>query len=311
MDICTTADHNYLHKALALYQSLQLKTQFGDPAIVHILHVLCLDELCYSKLSQANLPGIICYSLPALELSDAQLRKARNNPACSYGDQYSNYCWSLTPWFIHFLLTQAQLSLLVYADADICFYTQPAPYSSPFAQIFSVMGRASVGIHTHRFTAEFETRENPDFPGTTVLDNGWYNVGVMAFRNTPQGIAISEQWKNWALNPTNPFYKDFGTCGDQKYLELFRPIFGQENVCVFDQVPDHEIFHMAPWSAENFRSRHALFYHFSHFRYDLKTGEWWDSLHGEWNPSHNGYIREYFYQPYFELIKNSEKLLHG
>jgi hypothetical protein len=137
-------------------------------------------------------------------------------------------------------------------------------------------------------------------------DTGWYNVGVMAFNSSAPALNISETWKSWLMRTDHPFYERHGTCGDQKYLELFIPFFGKENICVFDDDP--RICHLAPWCTEGDYSK-VLFYHFSHFRYEL-PGQWWDSLHGEWHPSNSDIIKPY-YERYFEHIKQSEKLLQS
>lgn len=295
MDICTTCDHKYVLKGLALHRSLSLT--LGDQ---FMLHWLCLDEITYRELLRAKLPNVLLYNLSEIELRHAELRLAKNNPPSNYGTAWSQYCWTLTPWFINYLLTGITgIKKLLYADSDIFFYQSPQI-------IFEVMGNAAVAIHTHRFSGQKE-----DFTG----DNGWYNVGVLAFSNTPTGINISETWKNWLLDTKNRFYKTHGTCGDQKYLELFAPLFGRENICVFDEVcadPTNRkvICHQAPWCTDSCGITPVLFYHFSHFVCDVYAGTWRDHINAdpEWQPAQNPGIRP-LYEQYFKEIMQASGLV--
>lgn len=285
MHICTVCDNNYIHKGLTLYQSL---TNTGDS---FTLHWLCCDDLIYSRLESLSLPGIVVYKLSDLEDRDPELRKAKNNPKSSYGNAHSQYIWTLTPWFINYLFRK-DIAPLLYADADIYFYQSPVI-------IAQTVGNKSVGIHTHRFTP----------PYRDDVESGWYNVGVLYFHNTGIALNISECWKKWLLDgPAGPYYATHGGCGDQKFLELFMPFFGRENICVFDQ--EGAICHQAPWCIESCNSLPVLFYHFSHFTFDLEKNTWADHLEDppEWLPTADLQIR-LLYQNYYKAIKESDRLL--
>lgn len=305
MQICTVCDSKYIHKGLALYQSLKnvIPDQF-------VLHWLCADNIIYEQLDRLDLHEISLYKLSALEDLHPELRVAKNNPPSNYGTQHSQYMWTLTPWFINYLLRKEQdwgpeFPGLLYADSDIFFYHSPAV-------IAEIVGSKAVGIHTHRFSG----REQ-DFQG----DNGWYNVGVLYFNNTLAGLNISENWKKWLLDgPAGPFYKTYGTCGDQKFLELFRPLFGEQNVCVFDdpgliQVDSkiyHGVCHQAPWCTDSCGKDPVLFYHFSHFVFNLEKNFWEDHMENpmEWNPSAAPGIRT-LYDQYFAEMKRADALLQS
>ena len=275
-NFCTTCDINYLPKALCLYESIKRhNTNFT-------LHFLTLDKTAYQKVSSLNLENVVLYDLEVLEKKDAQLVASKTIKPVLYGDEKMQYCWALTPYFINHVLNGLQDGeKLLYCDSDIYLYGSPQP-------IFDSLDSKSVTIHTHRFSGSFDD------------DNvaGWYNVGVTGFKKDSIGIDISKNWKSWLLDTNNPYYERYGTCGDQKYLNLFSKLWGSDNICVFDE--DCDILHYAPWCTHNPKNQQPLFYHFSHFVTDFQN--WRDSLHGEWNPSKEPHIYN-LYLGYFEEHK--------
>ena len=292
LSLCTVCDKEYLLKGLAMHHSL-CETIEGKWK----LYWLCIDDDIYTELLRLNPKNVVPVRLADLEKRDHALRRAKNNPASKYGTQYSQYCWTLTPYFINYLLKKyiAKGEKIIYADSDIYFYRSPQAISD-------MTGRHSVGIHSHY-----------PFGGTrTETDNGWYNVGVLVITKNLAGIQISDHWKRWLMNPDNEYYATYGTCGDQKYLELFEKIWGRDHVCVFDE--EGGISHLAPWNSDNQqhpehkfimhngKAQSVAFFHFSHFRHDAANDQWHDSLHGEWNPSKDVNIRRY-YEEYFNVIK--------
>lgn len=291
MHFCTLSDKKYFLQGLALYESLcRHQKDFR-------LSWLCLDDDTYEFLNNAELENIFPVNLAELEANDKNLRKAKNNPASKYGSQYSQYCWALTPYFMHFLLSNDLIFYnepLMYVDSDIAFYHSPK-------LIIDAMGDKSIGIHSHRYGSKYDVLSNPV---------GEFNVGVVVLRNNATGRSCAEWWKDCLLQPNHRYYKIYGTCGDQKYLDLFEPLFG--DVCVFDQVGS--VGYLAPWCVDNVRylndgnivykghAQPAVFYHFSHFNYDLRQNTWRDSNKGEWNPTRFAEVKKY-YEDYFAGIK--------
>lgn len=284
INIATLCDKNYLLKGLALRQSLiELNVDFK-------IFWLCLDFETKEKLIKLNDSRLMLFSLDALEEQDEQLRKAKENPPSRYGSQRDNYIWALTPYFVNLILERNFIrrnEYLMYVDSDIYFYHSPQV-------ILDTIAGKSIGIHTHRFG-----------PTRKKLDVGWYNVGVTVFKKDEVGMRMAEQWKSWLLDTTNPYYQEYGTCGDQKYLELFRPLAGKINVCVFDERTN--ISHRAPWCCDE-DNKLVVFFHFSHFNYSTDLSLWSDSIHGEWKPAQHKHIRPY-YEKYFEVIKQVSKLI--
>lgn len=282
INICTLCDENYLLKGLAMRQSLI------DLNVEYKIFWLCLDLKTAEHLSRLQDPNIALFYLGDLEREDPQLEASKNNPPSRYGSQRDNYIWSLTPYFTHYILDKfiAFGHQLIYVDSDIYFYKSPQV-------ILDVMGNKCMAVHTHRFG-----------PNRKKLDVGWYNVGVVVFANHGVGYNISKRWKRLVMDTTNEYYADYGTCGDQKYLELLVDT-AREHVCVFDEHPS--ISHRAPWCCDE-DDRPVIFYHFSHFNYDLQNNTWKDSNHGEWKPANHRHIRPY-YEQYFEKIKQVSKLI--
>lgn len=282
INIATLCDKNYLAKGLAMRQSLI------DLGVEFTLYWLCLDRETHFILEDILDHNDRIYLLSNLERDNSDLSVLRNNPETRYGSQRDNYIWSLAPYFVNYILDREidPNDHLFYIDSDIYFYQSPQV-------ILDVMGNKSIAIHTHRFG-----------PNRKKLDVGWYNVGVIGFKNDRVGKLVSNLWKHWVIDTSNPYYNEYGTCGDQKYLELFVEMFPKQ-VCVFDE--EGSISHLAPWCCE-LEDKPVVFFHFSHFQYDLKKNEWRDSIRGEWKPSRHAHIKPY-YESYFEVIKNVSKLI--
>lgn len=300
MNFCTLSDKKYLLQGLALYQSIV--EHYG----YHFkLYWLCLDKESFDELRRLELANIIPVSLPVLEEIDLDLIRAKNNPPSKYGNQHSQYCWALTPYFIDYLLKNfiADNDYVMYVDSDIVFYHSPI-------LIINTVNDKSLGIHSHRGEAKYDVINNPV---------GEFNVGVVVIKNNETGKKAARWWKDCMINIPHRYYKIYGTCGDQKYLDLFQPLFN--DVCVFDRI---DCGYLAPWCYDNVKylsdgnieykgkSQPVIFYHFSHFVYDIAKDQWSDSYKGEWNPCRIAEVKKY-YENYFEKLKyiHSKQLAHA
>src|SRR5258708_3524245 len=216
-----------------------------------------------------NLEKLKVYSLTEFETINPDLQQAKTNPASKYGSQRDNYIWSLTPYFIDLLL-RVKLEdgdTLIYCDADIYWYESPG-------LIPEWMGNRSLALFTHRFSQKVNT------------DVGWYNIGVVGFKNTRTARIVSFQWRSWVINTNHAFYESHGTCGDQKFAELFEKIIGRFNIFVVDEETPH--YYISPWST-HFGEGKNLYSHFSHFT--LLEDDYRDSYNGEWHPCQYPEIR--------------------
>lgn len=279
INIATLCDKNYLAKGLAMRQSLI------DLGVEHRIYWLCVDDETEDILTNRVKDNrIITYRLSDFEKEDEQLNRSKNNAKSKYGSQRDNYIWSLTPYFVNYVLRNCldEDEYLMYVDSDLQFFSSPQ-------KILGVIGNKSIGLHTHRFT-----------PTRKKINTGIYNVGVVVFRNNFIGNLVSDKWKYWVMNPGNPYYEEYGTCGDQKYLEAFFLICDHNDISIFDQ--DGLIFHGAPWCCNDLKDKKIDFYHFSHFKI-VSDSEWRDSYHGEWNPTRYTNIK-ILYEEYFAQLKS-------
>ena len=251
---CTLSDYNYLIYGLTLYRSLiNVNNDF-------VLYYLCLDDKAYDKLIDLELENIIPIKIG--EISSKKLEKLKE-------ENYTNYCWATASYFTNWLMEYLNKPI-TYIDSDIYFFSDWQPF-------FDEIGEKSIGIVTHRFAGR---------PSKRV---GFYNVGVVYFKNSEAGRNCLKWWSDVVLDNTNPYFKKYGTCGDQKYLELFKPLF--KDVCVVDGIG-----HLASWNVQNHtrikderiiwrgKKQKLMYYHFSHFLPNFRRNNYKTNKKGEWYP---------------------------
>jgi hypothetical protein len=295
LHFCTVFDRNYLHKGLSLYFSLheELKGKVGIER-PFMLHVLCLDQETFETLRAINYKNVYLYLLSNLEEYYPELQQAKQLQPSLYGSQRDNYIWRLTPFFVNHLLSSNWIKphqYLMYVDSDIFFYKSPEVVLNVIKE-----SKKSVGIHTHRFGGPFKN----------TMDVGWFNVGVIVFKADAIGKRIAGWWKTLTINNNHDRYKEYGTCGDQKYLDLIYQI-EKDNVCVFDE--EGSLYHLAPWNdyiAD--KDDELVFMHFSHFQADLQGMNHKDSYHGEWNPMRNPNVKN-IYDTYNQHVQMVDALI--
>ena len=291
MYYCTHSDKNYLAKGITLVKNILSHDENA------LIFYLCLDDETYNTVKE--LDNVEAIRIRKLEQNYPELLAYKQlNHKSNYGDAHSQYCWALTPFLIWHLLHSSfamfyEVKEIIYCDADLYFYDSPI-------KIAESCKNKSVGIHSHGFSS-YDPQTN---------DVGEFNVGCLYFKNNPIGQKVSTTWKNWLLNPQNEYAQKYGTCGDQKYLDLFIPLFGAENICVFDR--EANILHAAPWNVTNYdysKPVDLLFYHFSHFNTDF-NGNWRSSNHGEWMPERDIPYIKYLYEQYNNQVTKSNELIN-
>ena len=292
--LVTLSDHNYLINGLALYESLKAKSPN------FLLHYLCLNEQTYIKLSSLDLPNLKCYNMEELSQDKDFETLSRNNKSSPIdtGDGQSPFHWALASFFSAHLVNTYDLPHVLYVDSDIVFYDS-------VDKIFDAMGSKSIGIITHKHNKLDKTSTNV----------GYYNVGVIYFNNDDIGSECLNFWKNCCVDTSNEYAPIFGSCGDQKYLELFDDLFGEENIEVlckkvgngapwnftmFEFLDNHKIIWRDPngyvLNAGESLEQDLIFNHFSHFTCDYNSGGWRVDRGGEWGPrlqSHLGVAATY------------------
>ena len=223
MNFCTLFDSTYLYRGLALYESL---CRHSDS--FH-LYVLAMDTLTYRFLSQQHFPHITVISLK--EMEDADLL------AIKWGRTPGEYCWTCTPSLIRYVIHTYHTPFCIYLDADIYFFNNPAP-------LIQEWGEADVLITAHRYTTRYDQSSS----------SGIYCVQFMGFKDTQNGLAVLEWWRqaclNWCFNRV-----EYGRFGDQKYLDDWPQKF--DNVHVLSHLGGG----VAPWNIQQYtltQTEHAL-----------------------------------------------------
>jgi hypothetical protein len=283
-NFCTLSDSKYILQGLALYKSLiKVKGKFT-------LHYLCLDDKIYNSLEKLNLPNLNLVKLKELEENDIQLKEFKENPNSFWGDRYTQYCWALAPYFINYILSEKKVDNILYCDSDIYFYNN-------FELIEKEIGEKSIGIVKHRITPK--EYEKP----------GIYNVGIVYFKGDKVGRNCANFWKNLLLEPNNRYSEKYGTCGDQKYLELFPLIYGNL-VCIIDKT----VGHLAPWNykyhdylvegeikyKELNINQSLVYLHFARFKINEDLQSYTCNYHGSsWLQTAHPHLKKY-YDIYFK-----------
>lgn len=239
---CTYFDWNYASRGLALYRSLERHC----PSFR--LWVLCMDSRCYDILSQLHLEHICLVRLEDLEKDDERLLAAKQNR------RRIEYYFTCTPSLPLFILSHwPGVDLITYLDADLFFFSDPAP-------IYEEIADHSIAIIPHRFPTGFRHLE----------DSGIYNVGWLSFRRDRDGLACLHWWRDQCLEWCYD-RKENGRFADQKYLDDWPSRF--ENVVVLR----HKGANLAPWNLANYvvavdhtvisvDDEPLIFYHFQGFR---------------------------------------------
>lgn len=279
-NLCTVSDINYLYKGLTLYESLnQTSENF-------ILHYLCIDDKTYEKIKKYQSENLIAYKVDDLLNQDENLKNLKKS-------EYKYFCWSLASYFSFFLLRK-NFESITYIDSDIFF-------NKNIDLIFDEIGNKEVGIFRHR---QFDLR--------LPRPEGWFNVGVVYFKNGKIGNHICKWWSESVLHKK---YPNLSTCGDQKYLDEF------PNMCPDDYIfIDGNIGHGAPWHWQlydfsdyekngniiwNGNLQKLVFTHFSQFEYN-NNGYIPSKMHHIYTPlNYYSEIKELklIYDEYYKQIK--------
>lgn len=187
---CTLFDSSYLHKGLALYESLL------NQSIDFHLYVVAFDQDCYYKLQDFALKNLTVVSLHEFESPELLAVKPSRNRA--------EYCWTSGPSVIHYFMTNFHLDHCTYVDADLMFFNSPKP-------VFDEIGDSSVALTEH-FTEEIDEL------------GGRFCVQFVYFKNDTEGMKALNWWKDQCINWCFARFED-GKFGDQKYLDYFPDYF--------------------------------------------------------------------------------------
>jgi Methyltransferase domain len=238
-EFCTLFDINYLPRGLALYRSLtRVCPDFR-------LRVFCMDEEAERILQGLALPRLKVIPLAELERHDRALLEVKPTRT------QLEYCWTATPAVSRYCLeTEPDLREITYLDADLMFFSDPAP-------VFEEMGDDSVLIVPHRYAPQWRSYEET---------SGIYNVQFMTFRRDERGLEALHWWHDRCIEWCYYRLED-GKLGDQKYLDDWPERFDGVHVL------EHTGGGTAPWNAEQYAieerdgsvlvdGRPLVFYHY-------------------------------------------------
>lgn len=281
----TYFDAHYASRGLALHESL---VRHSPP---FVLWVLCLDARTEQSLERLDLPSVRCIPLSELEAADPGLLPAKADRA------RVEYYWTCGPaLLLHVLRKDPRIQRLTYLDADLLFFSTPAP-------IYEEMGDRSILVIEHRYLH----RE----PGDQRHYNR-FNVGLLVFRRTAEGLACLGRWRDQCI--TWCYDRMEGPlCGDQGYLEEWPDRY--QGLCVLQHVGSG----VAPWNLRNapFRLQGGqvrvggvplVFYHFSGLR---RVNAWLYELHA-WRFHHHRLdpvVRVHVYAHYVRQLGAAERRL--
>lgn len=213
----TYFDVNYLPRALALYRSLCRRcSEFR-------LFALCMDASSLENLRAVGYPEIIPIPLSELEGANPTLAKAKAERS------RIEYYFTCGPAFLlHVFDNHAEVDLLSFIDADLFFFSNPAP-------VYREMEGYSIGIVEHRFSRRYESRKK----------FGIYNVGWSTFRRDDHALQCLRWWNerciDWCYDRVEPT-----RYADQKYLDQWPALFQGVRVI------QHKGVNVAPWNVINY-----------------------------------------------------------
>jgi hypothetical protein len=274
---CTYFDRGFAIQGLALWRSLVAH----DPTA--ILWVLALDDFTADLLRELAEPRLRVVALAEVEHGDPALAAARGNRT------RVEYYFTLSPCWPRWLLAaHPEIERVTYLDADLFFFASPAP-------IFAAMDAAgaSVLITAHRFPAWLAHYER----------HGFFNVGVLVFRNDATGRACLDDWRERCLAWCYDRLEE-GKYADQKYLDEWPAKWGGKLL-----VLDRPGVNLAPWNwaQHDFVQREwvdeaeLIVFHFARLRPLL--GDWW------WQSGQLDYgvmpwtLRQAIYGPYWRALR--------
>ena len=232
----TLFDSHYLPQGLSLYTSLEKQGQQFR------LWIVALDKDCAAALEKIGLEFVSVIQLP--EIETVELIRAKKDRSVA------EYCWTLTPFLPSAVFERRpDIERVTYVDADVYFFDRPSRLIDEF-----VASGKQVMITDHAFAPEHEAN----------LQYGRYCVQFMTFRNTDSGRKVLRWWQERCVEWCY-FRLEDGKFGDQKYLDNWPELFGNE-VHILTQTDRT----LAPWNVHYVGEKNGkvepVFYHFHSLR---------------------------------------------
>lgn len=300
--ISAVSDYNYLLYGLSLRDSIEKHTNER-----FVIHYLAIDEKTENFLK--DIPNVKVYSIKEIKKDPMfEVLKKHNPPVEGDPEDHSaQYQYALASFFTHYLMRNKNLEHCLYIDCDIMFYAD-------IKNVIDSVKNKDVGLIIHKHLV-LDYMQGP----------GYYNVGIVYFSNSEKSLECLDFWRWVAADKSNQFFKRFGTCGDQKYLELFDIVIDDLKLKIIDE----EIGHAAPWNfylswldneenlcwdagpsmfgtetnGKNIKTQELMFIHFSHFRPKFESNTYKEQFNAEWgNILGDEWVKK-LYDEYFENCK--------
>ncbi len=212
---CTLFDSKYIHRGLALYESLSKNCKSFQ------LYIVAFDNKCESVLKHLNLEN--CTIIGLDEFEDDELLKVKSTR------NYKEYLWTSTSSVILYTIKRYDLPYCTYLDADTFFFGSPEP-------LHEEMGEKSILITEHRYTLRYYR----------AFTSGKYCVQFITFKNDSAGLEVLQWWRK-ACHKCCYDRVENGKFGDQKYLDDWTVRFKGVHVL------KHLGGGVAPWNVQQFK----------------------------------------------------------
>ena len=278
---CSYLDHNYLSRALALYESLEKHFPEFE------LYVLCLSDQCYNILQRLDLPKVQLIKLKEFESYDTDLREAKKNRSVI------EYYFTMSPCLPLFIFSRfPNVQMITYLDTDLYFFSNPKV-------IFEEISDHSIAIIEHRFSPHLKHREI----------YGIYNVAWNTFRRDENALECLNWWRERSIEWCYDRVEE-GKYNEQRYLDDWPERFNKVIVI------KHKGANLAPWNIDNYHisTRNGnvfvdndplIFYHF-HAVKQIK-GPLYDSGLSLYESKLTENILEFIYKPYIKHLRKVEE----
>ena len=231
-NFCTIFDSNYIPFGLNLFQSL---AKFNDS---FTLWVLAVDQDCFDYLSRLPMDNLKVLSASLFETEEMlEIKRMRSR---------GEYCWTLKPLLLNYLLSEHNIEIATYLDADLYFFDDPALIIEDLLR-----SKKDVLITDHCFDPQYDIS----------VSVGQFCAQLLTFKDTARSLEVLNWWQekcvDWCGQTPEP-----NRFGDQKYLERFNSMFPNSvHVCALkDRI-------LGPWNVSMWLKQRGaplqpIFYHF-------------------------------------------------
>ena len=285
---CTLFDIKCAPYGIVMYESLSRYCKSFH------LYVFAFCDETYRTLVKLDLPNVTVIALA--EFEDEALLRIK--PTRTQGE----YCWTCASSTLWYCLTQLNLPLCTYLDADLCFYAAPDV-------LIDEIGDDSILITEHRYTPQYNQEDTC----------GRYCVQFMTIRNNEDGRIALKWWRDACIDWCYARFED-GKFGDQKYLDDWTDRFRGVHVL------KHLGGGVAPWNLQQYNFRkgsdgvwlvensscsecQVVFFHFHNVK--IQPNGYVDDqiMLLSYNIDKN--TQYIFYRDYIKLLNKASNKLHG